>query len=416
MKNNLIIASLSILLLMFSAYAGQVSLFSGGNGYGITNVIEVNQTVTFFNNTATNNFGPPNSKIYIFTGPGLNSIYNTTGTIKFSIAGNWTGYLTMYNSTNDTVSSNAFVIVRPDLKVNILPSTPQAVYGEALPLTASVSGGVGPYGYQWYNDSSCTTKVNDTTPYYTTNVLNSTTSLSYCVIANDVYGYTSKASANIAIFQNLYTSQGEVVSLGNHSAVISPTILISDSGSYIVSNVTPYALFNVSLCEGNYNVYDTGLTPTFVNLSIDGSSYNLFLNQSLPFGGGGCYVKLLNVSWTQILDSSTLEFYSTQPLPSTTVTSTSSSSTTSTVTTTIAATVVSKATPVSSISTKLVSSSSNIVTSANSPTVKKAVSSLPWFFIGLGIFALVIIVLAINMLKSGGIRRKPPQSSAEVTL
>jgi hypothetical protein len=266
---------------------------------------------------------------------------------------------------------------------------------------ASITGGINPYVYQWYNNTACTSIIaNQINSSYTTNILNSTTPLSYCLKVNDSAGELARASINISVSHSLATSQGEVVSAGNATVLIAPSIVAQNNG-YLIENATPWAIFNVSVCGTRYTAYETSLTPSYVYVSINGASYNLSPSSPVALGSG-CDVELENISWSPFIHLSSLSFYTAAP-PTTTSVSTTSSSSVST----------SSSTSVSTSSTTSIIPLSAKITSSNTPsnTIKvRAVKSLDNFVVSLVVLGVVIfggVVFVIYLGLGRGGKSKP---------
>ena len=302
------------------------------------NAMDTNMSITFTNHTNGINSSYTSGYAYTISGPTYPIVLNNTMTFKKP--GNYLIAESITNAGNYSISSNSLVVVGEQLTVSIYPRNPQAVMGFQQPLLANVSGGTPPYKYQWYNDSNCSISIeNATQASYTTNALNQ--SESYCVKVNDTYDRQVNTSTNISIEQAIYTRQGEVTSIGNHYAIIAPEI-IAYNNSYVILNVTPYALFNITICNETYPMYETQLTPTYANISISNRSFNFPSLTPLPYSNGNCFMKLLNISWSPAIDTSSFELYfqastSTTSVSTSTTTSTSisTSSTINTTTTTI---------------------------------------------------------------------------------
>jgi hypothetical protein len=98
----------------------------------------------------------------------------------------------------ETASATATVTVSgAPLTVTITPSSPSAVSGKTVQLTANPSGGTGPYTYAWYLGATCTGSILATTQVYTSPAL--TAGATYCVSVTDSASSPATATAHTTV-------------------------------------------------------------------------------------------------------------------------------------------------------------------------------------------------------------------------
>jgi hypothetical protein len=115
--------------------------------------MDVGQSKTF---TASASGGtPPYSYQWYLNGSAVSGATNNSYTFTPSLRGHYNLYCNATDSANARAQSNtATVAVNPTLAVSISPTTATLNVGQSKLFNSTVSGGTGPFSYQWYLNGS----------------------------------------------------------------------------------------------------------------------------------------------------------------------------------------------------------------------------------------------------------------------
>jgi hypothetical protein len=107
-----------------------------------------------FNSSILGGTSPYSYQWYLNSAP-VSGATNPTWTFTPASAGSYTVYLNVTDAANAmATSSTATVKVNGQLSASILPSSATLDAGQSQNFTSTVSGGTGPYSYQWYLNGS----------------------------------------------------------------------------------------------------------------------------------------------------------------------------------------------------------------------------------------------------------------------
>ena len=193
--------------------------------------MDVGQSKTF-TSTVLGGSSPYTYQWYLNNAP-ISGATNPTWTFTPTSSGSYTVYLNVTDSTSKRVKSNiASVTVNAALSVTISPGSVTLDVGQSQLFTSTVSGGTGPYSYQWYLDGVAVSGATSSSWTYTPSASGSHT----------VYVKVTDAVSAVA------TSNTATVTVnGAFSVTISPTSVVMDVGqsklftSTVSGGTSPFA-------------------------------------------------------------------------------------------------------------------------------------------------------------------------------
>ena len=203
--------------------------------------VTINQTATF-TATATGGITPYTYQWF----EGTTSVgSSSTLTISRSVAGNYSFYCRVRDSANVTVPSNNVTLgVNPPLQVSVSPPSLPVTIGQFATFTATASGGISPYTYQWFEG---VTQVGTSAALTVSRSVG--TYLFYCRVRD---------SANVTINSNNVT----LVVNSLLQVAVSPPTLTLDAGQ----SATLSATATGGISPHTYQWFDgatpTGMSPT----------------------------------------------------------------------------------------------------------------------------------------------------------
>ena len=205
----------------------------------------------------------------------------TDFTLNFtpSSIGSYNVYVNVTDNTGLIAESNiAFVTVNPSLSVNVSPTSVVMDVGDSQLFTSSVTGGAGPYSYQWYLAKVLVSDATNTTWTFTPTSAGSYTV--YVEVTDSVGAQATYNTVNVTVnthdvaVTNVTTSK-TVVGQGYGLNV---TVTAADLGDYsetftvtVYANTTSIASQNVTLSSGN----STDITFTWNTTNFAYGNYTI---------------------------------------------------------------------------------------------------------------------------------------------
>lgn len=135
-------------------------------------------TITKINTISTSGFGLSNGSISVIADGGngnyvykwfdenKNDINQSTSSAKNLLAGKY--YVEITDSKNCSTTSELITITQPEKLLVAINPINQIIYcygDKNIQITATVSGGIAPYGYEWYNSSNILIGTNPSSPF-----------------------------------------------------------------------------------------------------------------------------------------------------------------------------------------------------------------------------------------------------------
>lgn len=235
-------------------------------------------------------------------------------------------------------SANIIVNVVADPAVSISAPALQIFTGQSDVLSAVISGGIGPFTYNWYNYTGTNPIAipNATGASYTVDG-NKVGTFTYYVSVLDSNGFSNQ-SANVTINVGQQAppppsfSGGSVIGGGasgggggpGGGSTFVPTVQRTNSSCITIYNFSRDNEENFTIGNSSFQIVENFISPSAAGVSLNGNTYLLNPNQTVN-ASDGYYLDLENVSYLPIEHTITVDLcylppqLSTNEPPSTTV-------------------------------------------------------------------------------------------------